>query len=169
MNGQNIPSTATNANASHSSVHHHNSQARPPTTITTTTTPNINTAVNNATHSTTPLQTHPQNHINNNNNNNNTTNSSSTNPTNNNDMAVQIINDLFALVMEQMTQQHPAVVPYQDQLLALRLLLLKTDKTVKEAQTVQILMDSFRVYTANGRGRTDVIVLLAREFAALNT
>jgi len=60
------------------------------------------------------------------------------------------------------------LAPYVSGFMSLRLLLLRTTRTVEEEQLVSTMLDSFSSYATGGREESDIAVMLARDFMFLN-
>merc|ERR1712151_1010151 len=54
--------------------------------------------------------------------------------------------------------------PFLPGFMSLRLLLLRQSQSREEHEIVRTMLDSFSSYSANGRQRSDIAVMLARDF-----
>jgi hypothetical protein len=59
------------------------------------------------------------------------------------------------------------VAPYVSGFMSLRLLLLRPSRTMEEEELTRTILDSFSSYTAGGRARADIAVMLARDYMFL--
>jgi hypothetical protein len=59
------------------------------------------------------------------------------------------------------------VAPYVSGFMSLRLLLLRPSRTMEEEELSRTILDSFSSYTAGGRARADIAVMLARDYMFL--
>jgi hypothetical protein len=59
------------------------------------------------------------------------------------------------------------VAPYVSGFMSLRLLLLRPSRTIDEDELTRTILDSFSSYTAGGRARADIAVMLARDYMFL--
>jgi len=58
--------------------------------------------------------------------------------------------------------------PYVSGFMSLRLLLLRSSHTVEEEELSRTILDSFSSYSAGGRERSDIAVMLARDYMFLS-
>ena len=74
------------------------------------------------------------------------------------------INEVIGLLGE-FTPSDPSspLSPYLSGFMSLRLLLLRQSRTQEEEDFVKTMLDSFSSYTAGGRERSDIAVMLARD------
>lgn len=77
------------------------------------------------------------------------------------------LNGLFGLIQEQVASGSPNVMSYMNGFTALRLLLLKPTRNAKEHEMVHVLVQSYKSYAATGRDRTNLAILVVRDYLAL--
>jgi hypothetical protein len=53
--------------------------------------------------------------------------------------------------------------------MSLRLFLLKSHKTIEEKEIIRTMLGSFVSYTTGGRNRSDIAIMLARDYMFLST
>jgi hypothetical protein len=78
------------------------------------------------------------------------------------------IDEVVSLLGEFMPSDPSSpVAPYVSGFMSLRLLLLRPSRTVEEDELTRTILDSFSSYTAGGRARGDIAVMLARDYMFL--
>jgi hypothetical protein len=78
------------------------------------------------------------------------------------------IDEVVSLLGEFMPSDPSSpVAPYVSGFMSLRLLLLRPSHTVEEDELTRTILDSFSSYTAGGRARADIAVMLARDYMFL--
>jgi hypothetical protein len=78
------------------------------------------------------------------------------------------IDEVVSLLGEYMpSDPNSTVAPYVSGFMSLRLLLLRPSRTVEEDELTRTILDSFSSYTAGGRARADIAVMLARDYMFL--
>jgi hypothetical protein len=78
------------------------------------------------------------------------------------------IDEVVSLLGEFMpSDPNSPVAPYVSGFMSLRLLLLRHSRTVEEDELMRTILDSFSSYTAGGRARNDIAVMLARDYMFL--
>jgi hypothetical protein len=78
------------------------------------------------------------------------------------------IDDVVSLLGELMpSDPNSALAPYLSGFMSLRLLLLRPSRSPEEEEHARIMLDSFSSYSQGGRSRTDIGVMLARDFMFL--
>lgn len=78
------------------------------------------------------------------------------------------IDEVVSLLGEFMpSDPNSPVAPYVSGFMSLRLLLLRPSRTVEEDELTRTILDSFSSYTAGGRARADIAVMLARDYMFL--
>jgi hypothetical protein len=94
---------------------------------------------------------------------------SSSSPGNNETMRDNRDEDVVALLGEFMPSDPDSLLaPYMQGFMSLRLLLLRQSRTPEERDLTRTILDSFSSYTAGGRERGDIAIMLARDFMFLN-
>jgi hypothetical protein len=78
------------------------------------------------------------------------------------------IDEVVSLLGEFMPSDPASpVAPYVSGFMSLRLLLLRPSRTVEEDELTRTILSSFSSYTAGGRARADIAVMLARDYMFL--
>ena len=78
------------------------------------------------------------------------------------------IDEVVSLLGEFMPSDPASpVAPYVSGFMSLRLLLLRSSRTVEEDELTKTILSSFSSYTAGGRARADIAVMLARDYMFL--
>jgi hypothetical protein len=78
------------------------------------------------------------------------------------------IDEVVSLLGEYMPSDPSSpVAPYVSGFMSLRLLLLRPSRTMEEDELTRTILDSFSSYTAGGRMRGDIAVMLARDYMFL--
>jgi hypothetical protein len=78
------------------------------------------------------------------------------------------IDEVVSLLGEFMPSDPASpVAPYVSGFMSLRLLLLRPSRTAEENELTRTILDSFSSYTAGGRARADIAVMLARDYMFL--
>lgn len=78
------------------------------------------------------------------------------------------IDDVVSLLGEFMpSDPNSPLSPYINGFMSLRLLLLRTSRTPEEDDRVRTILDSFSSYSQGGRARSDIGVMLARDYMFL--
>jgi hypothetical protein len=78
------------------------------------------------------------------------------------------IDEVVSLLGEFMpSDPNSTVAPYVSGFMSLRLLLLRPSRTLEEDELTRTILDSFSSYTAGGRARADIAVMLARDYMFL--
>jgi hypothetical protein len=79
------------------------------------------------------------------------------------------ISDLISLIGEFMPSDPASpLAVYVPGFMSLRLLLLRQSRMVEEQELVNTILDSFSSYAAGGRERSEIAVMLARDFTYLS-
>lgn len=79
------------------------------------------------------------------------------------------IEDLVSLLGEYMPSDPSSpMAPYLSGFMSLRLLLLRPSRSTEDEELIRTMLESFSSYTAGGRTRSDIAVMLARDFIFLN-
>jgi hypothetical protein len=77
--------------------------------------------------------------------------------------------DVVSLLGEYMpSDPSSTMAPYLSGFMSLRLLFLRPSRTAEEAELARTMLDSFSSYSAGGRSRSDIAVMLARDFMFLS-
>lgn len=79
------------------------------------------------------------------------------------------VDQIIALLGEFMpTDPHSAASNYLSGFMSLRLLLLRPTRSLEEEELIRTILDSFTSYSAGGRARSDIAMMLARDFIFLS-
>jgi hypothetical protein len=79
------------------------------------------------------------------------------------------IDEVVALLGEIMpSDPNSALSPYLSGFMSLRLLLLRPSRTPEEDDTAQTMLDSYTSYSQGGRSKTDIGIMLARDYMYLS-
>ena len=79
------------------------------------------------------------------------------------------IDDIVSLLGEYMpSDPASAMAPYLSGFMSLRLLFLRPSRSAEEEELARTMLDSYSSYSAGGRTRSDIAVMLARDFMFLN-
>ncbi len=79
------------------------------------------------------------------------------------------IDEIISLLGEFMPSDPSSnLSPYLSGFMSLRLLLLRPTRSPEEEELVSTMLSSFSSFTAGGRSRVDIAVMLARDFMFLN-
>jgi cell wall-associated NlpC family hydrolase len=79
------------------------------------------------------------------------------------------MDDVVSLLGEYMpSDPSSTMAPYLSGFMSLRLLFLRPSRTAEEADLARTMLDSFSSYSAGGRSRSDIAVMLARDFMFLS-
>jgi hypothetical protein len=77
--------------------------------------------------------------------------------------------DVVSLLGEYMpSDPSSTMAPYLSGFMSLRLLFLRPSRTAEEAELARTMLDSYSSYSAGGRSRSDIAVMLARDFMFLS-
>lgn len=77
--------------------------------------------------------------------------------------------DVVSLLGEYMpSDPSSTMAPYLSGFMSLRLLFLRPSRTPEEAELARTMLDSYSSYSAGGRSRSDIAVMLARDFMFLS-
>lgn len=87
-------------------------------------------------------------------------------PTNGKDSRIE---DIVSLLGEFMpSDPASSMAPYLSGFMSLRLLFLRPSRSPEEEELARTMLDSYSSYSAGGRTRSDIAVMLARDFMFLN-
>ena len=79
------------------------------------------------------------------------------------------IDDVVSLLGEFMPSDPSSnMAPYLSGFMSLRLLFLRPSRTPEEEELARTMLDSYSSYSAGGRARSDIAVMLARDFMFLS-
>lgn len=79
------------------------------------------------------------------------------------------IDDVVSLLGEFMpSDPTSSLVPYLSGFMSLRLLFLRSSRTPEEEELARTMLDSYSSYSAGGRARSDIAIMLARDFMFLS-
>ncbi|CAB9518905.1 phosphotransferase system component [Seminavis robusta] len=79
------------------------------------------------------------------------------------------IDDVVSLLGEYMpSDPSSTMAPYLSGFMSLRLLFLRPSRTAEEEELARTMLDSYSSYSAGGRSRSDIAVMLARDFMFLS-
>ena len=79
------------------------------------------------------------------------------------------IDDVVSLLGEYMPSDPASTMaPYLSGFMSLRLLFLRPSRSAEEEELARTMLDSYSSYSAGGRSRSDIAVMLARDFMFLS-
>lgn len=79
------------------------------------------------------------------------------------------IDDVVSLLGEYMpSDPSSSMAPYLSGFMSLRLLFLRPSRSPEEEELARTMLDSYSSYSAGGRSRADIAVMLARDFMFLS-
>jgi len=79
------------------------------------------------------------------------------------------IDDVVSLLGELMpSDPNSALAPYLSSFMSLRLLLLRPSRTQEEEDFARTILDSYTSYSHGGRSKTDIAIMLARDYMYLS-